>query len=508
MARKLTQEEYVKRVYERYGNEYTVLGEYTSKRNPIKVQHNCGHIFDPIAGGFADGRIHCPMCFKNSTKLNTEIIKKRIFDKFGDEFELLDEYTHSKTLVRIQHKTCGHIFPVLMPNFLRYQIGCPECAKKVLLCTQEEFIEKLRKVNESLEVIGKYKNSSTPILIKCTKCGTVFKPTPSSLLSGSGCPHCSNQRVFVGLNDMWTTHPEIAKLLKDQNFGYSHTFGTNDKAIFICPNCNSEIFITPRDLYNTKTGCIRCHNCGDGISFPEKIMNNVLTQLGIKYVYQYSKKHCEWALNYRYDFYLPEYNYIIEVHGGQHYDCRKKNLKITQSIDAKKYELAIKNGVSQYIVIDARYSDVDYIKDSIYRSILSQFDLDCVDWKLCAINSSKSLLVEVCKDWTDGLCNIPVLAEKHQLTTITIYSYLQKGSSLGLCVFDKEKYIETIKDEWYGKIADKTGKRVMCVETSEEFSSLRIAHQKFKENGNGETIRRVLDKPHRTAYGYHWISIN
>ena len=508
MSKKLTQEEYVKRVYERYGDEYTVLGEYTGNKNPIKVQHNCGHIFDPIAGGFADGRIHCPMCFKNSTKLNTEIIKKRIFDKFGDEFELLDEYVHSKIPVRIKHKTCGHIFQVLIPNFLRYKIGCPKCAKKVLLCTQEEFIEKLRKINDSLEVIGRYENSSIPVLIRCKKCGSVFKPIPSSVLSGSGCPHCSNQKVSIGLNDIWTTHPEIAKLLKDLSFGHTHTFGTNNKTIFICPNCNSEIYSTPRDLYNSKTGCIRCHNCGDGISFPEKIMSNVLTQLNISYVYQYSKKHCEWAQSYRYDFYLPHYNYIIEVHGGQHYDCRKNELEKTKEIDNTKYNLAKENGITKYIIIDARYSDLDYIKESILQSALSQFELDKIDWELCAINSAKSLLIEVCNDWANGMTNVVNLSEKYNLTTTTIYSYLQKGNDFGICVFDKKKYIDSIKKEWYGKIVDKIGKKVMCVETCETFVSVRKAHQKFHENGKGQTISKVLNNPNRTAYGYHWISLN
>lgn len=508
MAKKLTQEEYAQRVYERYGNEYTVLGTYTSKTKSIKVQHECGYIFDPIAGGFADGRIHCPMCFKNSTKLNTEIIKKRIQDKYGDEFELLDEYIHSKIPVRILHKKCGHVFPVLMPNFLRSKIGCPKCAKKVLACSQEEFIEKLQKVNNTLVVVGKYINSATPILIRCKKCSRTFKPTPSSVLSRSGCPHCSNQKVSVGLNDMWTTHPEIAKLLKNPEFGYTHTFGTNDKAILICPNCNSEIYTKPKDLYNVQTGCIRCHNCGDGISFPEKIMSNILTQLNIPYIYQYSKKHCVWAQGYRYDFYLPSYNYIIEIHGGQHYENRRDNLEKVKQIDKTKYDLAIQNGVSQYIVIDAMYSDLDYIKESIFQSLLSQFELDKVDWNLCAINSSKSLLIEVCNDWNNGMTNVPLLSEKYKLTTNTIYDYLEKGANFDICTFNKEKYIELIKEEWYGKIASKTGKRIMCVETGEVFTSLRQANQKFVKYGNGTSISRVLDNPNRTAYGYHWISIN
>ena len=70
----------------------------------------------------------------------------------------------------------------------------------------------------------------------------------------------------------------------------------------------------------------------------------------IKYISQYNPN---WAKKYRYDFYLPDYNTIIECQGIQHYkpvdfagkgdDWAKKLFEKNVKTDKIKYELAVKN---------------------------------------------------------------------------------------------------------------------------------------------------------------------
>ena len=43
-----------------------------------------------------------------------------------------------------------------------------------------------------------------------------------------------------------------------------------------------------------------------------------------------------------------------------------------REIDRIKRELALKNGISEYIELDCRYSDKNYIKESIIKSNLNK----------------------------------------------------------------------------------------------------------------------------------------
>jgi rubrerythrin len=108
-------------------------------------------------------------------------------------------------------------------------------------------------------------------------------------IKGLNCPFCSNQRVNE-TNCIWKVKPEIAKLLKNTEEGYIYTVGSDAKTDWICPDC-AEIIKNKRIADINRNG-LSCPRCSDGISFPEKIMFNVLSQIGIDFEYQ---KIFEWS---------------------------------------------------------------------------------------------------------------------------------------------------------------------------------------------------------------------
>ena len=57
--------------------------------------------------------------------------------------------------------------------------------------THEQFIEELRKVDETIIVLGNYKNAATPVLCKCKRCGYEWPGIPNNLLRGEGCMDCA-----------------------------------------------------------------------------------------------------------------------------------------------------------------------------------------------------------------------------------------------------------------------------------------------------------------------------
>lgn len=198
-----------------------------------------------------------------------------------------------------------------------------------------------------------------------------------------------------------------------------------------CGICEHEDWIREDSLLN---GC-GCNTCGDGVSYPEKLMESVLTQLGIKYERQY---RTDWSQNKVYDFYLPDYNTIIETHGIQHYEesNRGRSLKEEQKNDKLKEELALKNKIKHYIIIDCRESNLQYIRLNILDSKLNELlNLNKVDWIKCGKYASGNLVKEVCNRYNMGI-SIKDLTKEFYISKRTITRYLNKGNELGWCKYD------------------------------------------------------------------------
>ena len=146
----------------------------------------------------------------------------------------------------------------------------------------------------------------------CSK-GHHWPSNPNRILSGQYCPCCLNRRVLIGYNDLWTTNPEIARLLQDPNVGYEHTYGSKHETYFICPFCGNKILKTIKEVYYRGLACQRC---GDSISYPNKFIRAILSQLDIENVeYEYSPP---WLRPYLFDNYceINSLKVAIEADGG------------------------------------------------------------------------------------------------------------------------------------------------------------------------------------------------
>lgn len=151
-----------------------------------------------------------------------------------------------------------------------------------------------------------------------------------------------------------------------------------------------------------------CSSKGIG-SFPERVTAAVLTQMGVQFdrerVFEWSEGDAKNAYKgrKRYDFYIPATNTIIEVHGAQHYEkgfegVGGRTLKEEQKNDEQKYNLALKNGIASYIVIDAHSSRFEYLRDSIRenRQFNNLFNADSIDWsavRTAALGADKNTMV-------------------------------------------------------------------------------------------------------------------
>ena len=310
--------------------------------------------------------------------------------------------------------------------------------------------------------------------VKCLKCNNVYETCEKVIRhKRGGCPYCCNngKRAMLGLNTIWDTDRWMCDLGLSEQDAKTHTKWSNDIVKVICPDCGKEKNIRIYDIIKNSDG-ISCICKTKSIKYPERFMSCVLNQLGVEYAFQITKKDFSWCDKYKYDFYIPSIDGIIETHGGQHY---KENtnfsmtLKEIQENDEVKYKLALYNGIKDenYIVIDCRYSDREYIKNSILNSKLNElFDLSKIDWLKCEKETIKfNLTKKICDRWNNkeewetvrDVINNNDFGVK---SNATIIKHLKIGTELGLCNYSAKeerlknvyKTIKVREENRYGKI--------------------------------------------------------
>ena len=345
--------------------------------------------------------------------------------------------------------------------------------------THEEFLKEINKVNTNIKIIWQYKTARDTIKVKCLNCTGEWEPTADSLLHKHGCPYCCHtpKKILIGFNDMWTTNQKLAELLANKEDGYKYTQYSNKKVDWKCKDCGN--IIRNKTISDISLKGFICPKCGDGVSYPEKFMFNSLKQLLNKgFQTQLNKSTFKWCKNYKYDFYINEIYGIVETGGLQHYEDIKKglwqSLEETQENDFDKEWLARKSGIKNYIIIDCRKSDMEWIKKSIMKSrlpILLGFKEEDIDWLKCHEYACSSLVKVVCDYWNNGIKNICDIVDITDLHRDTIRKYLKQGVELGWCDYNAKE--ESIKNIENNKILN--SKKVKCIETGIIFNSITEA---------------------------------
>lgn len=284
-------------------------------------------------------------------------------------------------------------------------------------------------------------------LVECLKCHYEFEDAEMNIekkMSNNNtnfCPVCANKRVVKGINDVATTHPEFIKYFVNINDCYENTYGSNKYVELKCPDCGN---IKIGTIHNLTNHNFRCTHCSDGISLPEKIMGIILRNLNIKFIKQYTP---EWSRGKRYDFYLEDFDFIIETHGSQHYDEKRasywKSYEEEHENDMYKYDLAVIGSYEydkNYFIVDCRKSNVEYIVKSLKNSKLSDFfDWSKIDLDKLKYESMSSLMIEVCEYRNKHKCKSLDIEEKFKISRQTVIEYLKRGNEIGLCEYNPKE---------------------------------------------------------------------
>lgn len=315
--------------------------------------------------------------------------------------------------------------------------------------TTEDFINDLNRLfpNE-YNILGNYITSKDPIKIQHKKCGYIWSPPAASMLKknkkNSICPCCSGSIVVKGINDLWTTHPEVAKMLNNPKEGYIYSFGSKEKVNWKCPCCHC--ITKPRSIVQIIYSGFVCEHCNLTMSLPNRIMYNLLKELNICFDNEVRFDWCKFILNNQYTYgvydFSFEYNnikYIIEMDGAFHYG--KKNISKTpyEEIhyrDLMKDKLAIENGY-KIIRINCNVTSVLLLKNNIISSELSKlFNLEIINWNKCFYSYYSDEIEKIAKMYNNGysiseICNI------FNMNFYSVSKRLEIAQLIGLCNYIK-----------------------------------------------------------------------
>ena len=253
--------------------------------------------------------------------------------------------------------------------------------------------------------------------------------------------NCIHRNHLLGVNfssilnrSVAITHPYTIQYFVDIQDAYKYASGSEKQVELKCPLCGTTRYLSIKKLC---TRGFSCQQCSDGISWPEKFMFNILTQLGLDFIKEVTriKNGFEWVGNYRYDFYFNSggNGYFVEMDGGFH---DKEDVLMS---DHKKDQLATEHNI-RMIRIDCKYGDTQkrfsYVKNNVLCSALKDIvDLSKIDFNIANYHAAESNLKIASDLWNDGY-SVRQIAETICVSDSTVLRYLKNATELSLCDYN------------------------------------------------------------------------
>jgi uncharacterized phage-like protein YoqJ len=407
MPSKLTTDEFIKIATEKWNGKYT-YDNVDYKGSFIKVMITC-----PIHGDFPQtprhhlqGREGCKKC--NQKRKLSKFVQRaqEIHFFYDDDRNKIPKYTYdnvnyinSITKVMITCPIHGD-FPQTPPNHLKGQ-GCDKCFRDNQFSNTEDFIKKAQEIHFFYDDDGNkipkytydnvvYVDYDTKVMITCPIHGD-FPQTPMNHLSkGAGCRKCSHDALKSTTEYFVQRAQEIHFFYDDDRnkipkYTYDNVVynGSFVNVMITCP-IHSPIhgdFPQTPDHHLRGQGCPWCNE-----SKGEKRIKQILFEKNIKSI---PFKKYDDCISYRtklgltkrcykleFDFYLSDYNTLIEFDGVYHFDekrHRKQTDYITQVLnDREKNEYTKLNNIK---LIRIGYLDIENIEEELMKGLDSNDQL-------------------------------------------------------------------------------------------------------------------------------------
>lgn len=121
----------------------------------------------------------------------------------------------------------------------------------------------------------------------------------------------------------------------------------SNSVAWVCQcECGNQIITTTSALNSKNTTSCGCTHKSEG----EELINNFLINNQINFIREYKIKELqsENKIPLRFDFYLPDYNAIVEFDGDQHYKINRYSSEQQFKRDCQKNEYCLNNNILLY----------------------------------------------------------------------------------------------------------------------------------------------------------------
>lgn len=174
-----------------------VISEYKAQR--FKVKCWClidGYEWEAYPQNLERGH-GCSKCAARKASkrmtISNDVFKTRVHN-LNPNIIFNDIYYGNTTRIDCLCSDCGHKWNTAASQLLA-GCNCQRCAAKIRakeynLISNEEFTNKLHRVNQNIEPLEEYKGYNIKILCKCLTCGHKWSALPHNLLKNEGCPKC------------------------------------------------------------------------------------------------------------------------------------------------------------------------------------------------------------------------------------------------------------------------------------------------------------------------------
>lgn len=210
MKQNIPPEEFENKMIDKYGDKYTYIGGYVNSLSRISVRCNtCGSVMERTAATFLQ-RGTCKECGNINKRITHEEFERKIVNKFGNDFTLLSQYTRSCDIIKVRHNKCGTEYQIeagLLIQKGSCKFCQPERLRAIFAKTKKEFVCQMRTLcGDEYSLLGDYVNANKPTLFKHNKCGSIYMAKPNGFLQGKRCLRCSidARRIKNNLNSRIT----------------------------------------------------------------------------------------------------------------------------------------------------------------------------------------------------------------------------------------------------------------------------------------------------------------
>lgn len=365
MSKIITQEEIEKQIYNK--NPYVkIIGKYQKMKIPIECQCLiCGENYSALPENLKQGKKHqkCAHLIGTAKRTKSHVQFIQEMAECNPNISILGQYVNSYTKILCRCNIHNQDFSMSPTHLLQGKIGCVDCISQKMFVslgfTHEEFIDRIKILQPDITILGIYHGSKYSISVQCNKCNFMWTPIAGSLLSGFGCPHCVGRHKTTEefIQEIAQYNPNIC--IK------SAYYNSLQKVLCECNICHFQWWAKPSNL--KYTGCPMCN-----LSRGERQIKSWLDRNQILYEPQKTYEGLYGVKDglLSYDFYLKDYNMLVEYqgefHDGTAYQQTEEEFQIQQEHDFRKKQYAINHNIN---LLEIWYWDYDNISNILERNL-------------------------------------------------------------------------------------------------------------------------------------------